>query len=141
MGLGTGVYMKALESVPLVGPVAGAAVREFINAPRTVQKVSQATQKIGRAMQGMGEKAAPAANVFRNTLRGGLEVGKAARMVTPTDLSMPTQEEKPMEKQMPSSIEILKKRQPLIKAPPQTKVPTTTNAFARVKKLRKGAFV
>ena len=141
LGLGTGVYMKGLEIVPLVGPVAGAAVREFINAPRTVQKVSQATQKIGRAMQGMGEKAAPAANVFRNTLRGGLEVGKAARMVTPTDLSMPTQEEKPMEKQMPSSIEILKKRQPLIKAPPQTKTPTTTNAFARVKKLRKGAFV
>lgn len=141
LGLGTGVYMKGLEIVPLVGPVAGAAVREFINAPRTVQKVSQATQKIGRAMQGMGEKAAPAANVFRNTLKGGLEVGKAARMVTPEGLTMEEPKEtQEIKRPMPS--ESLLKFEPVQpKAPPQTKVPTTTNAFARVKKLRKGAFV
>lgn len=145
LGLGTGVYMKALESVPLVGPVAGAVVREFINAPRTVQKVSQATQKIGKGMQGMGEKATPAANVFRNTLKGGLDVGKAARMVTPEGLTMEEPEKMQEVKRVDPSDRLLQFEPVQPKAPPQTKIPTTTttttNAFSKVKKLRKGAFV
>jgi hypothetical protein len=144
LGLGTGVWMQGLENVWLVGPVAGAAVREFINAPRTVQKVSQATQKIGGAMQGMSEKATPAANVFRNTLKAGLEVGKAARMVTPEGLTM-EEPEKMQEVKRADPIDRLLQFEPVQpKAPPQTKIPTTTtttNAFSKVKKLRKGAFV
>lgn len=148
LGLGTGVWMnnifKGLEIVPLVGPVAVAVVREFINAPRTVQKVSQATQKIGRAMQGMGEKAAPVANVFRNTLKAGLEVGKAARMVTPEGLTMEEPEKMQEVKRADPADRLLQFEPVQPKAPPQTKIPTTTtttNAFSKVKKLRKGAFV
>lgn len=143
LGLGTGVWMQGLENVWLVGPAAGAVVREFINAPRTVQKASQATQKIGKAMQGMGEKAAPAANVFRNTLKAGLGVGKAARMVTPEGLTM-EEPEKMQEVKRVDPIDRLLQFEPVQpKAPPQTKIPTTTttNAFSKVKKLRKGAFV
>jgi hypothetical protein len=141
LGLGTGVYMRSLESVPVAGPLITAGVREYINAPKTVQRVSQATQQIGRAMQ-KKPKTSKSTNIFKQAVTTGLETGKATRLLAPENMQM--EEENKMIRPQKSAPERLLEFEPVQpKAPPQTKVPTTTttNAFSKVKKLRKGAFV
>lgn len=138
LGLGTGVYMRSLESVPVAGPLITAGVREYINAPKTVQRVSQATQKIGRAMQ-KKPKASKSTNIFKQAVTTGLETGKATRLLAPENMQM--KEETPTMKKPDRFDLLLQQKTVEPKVQPQTKTPTTTNAFAKVKKLRKGAFV
>jgi len=138
LGLGTGVYMRSIESVPVVGPLITAGVREYINAPKTVQRVSQATQRIGRAMQ-KKPKASKKTNIFKQAVTTGLETGKATRLLAPENMQM--EEETPTIKKPDRFDLLLQQKTVEPKVQPQTKTPTTTNAFAKVKKLRKGAFV
>jgi hypothetical protein len=145
LGLGTGVYMGAVESVPFVGPLATAGIREVINAPKTVQKVSQATRKIGQAMQkGMPkmpvlekvlEKAGQGANIFYQAGKVGRVTAPAGKTETMPTMTLEEERQKRIDdailRYAPSYEKIKQKR---------TQV-SPGNAFSKVGKVSKGSFV
>jgi hypothetical protein len=141
LGLGTGVYMGAVESVPFVGPLVTAGIREVINAPKTVQRVSQATRKIGQAMQkGMPkmpvlEKAGQGANIF-------YQAGKVGRVTAPAGKTetMPTMTPEE-EKQKRIDDAILRYAPSYEKIKQKRTQVSPGNAFSKVGKVGKGSFV
>lgn len=141
LGLGTGVYMGAVESVPFVGPLVTAGIREVINAPKTVQRVSQATRKIGQAMQkGMPkmpvlEKAGQGANIF-------YQAGKVGRVTAPAGKTetMPTMTPEE-EKQKRIDDAILRYAPSYEKIKQKRTQVSPGNAFSKVSKVSKGSFV